>query len=86
MGAPSLAAWQAAASLFRSWDVDGSGSLQIRELNKVLRRGNDVSVAPRNDYCVNISSRRNWSRKKVDGAEITVEVNPDSFTARHAEI
>lgn len=59
---------QAAAALFNEWDADGGGDLQIRELNRVLRRGNDVGGIPkavREDYCVNISSRRNWSRRKV---------------------
>ena len=30
-------------ALFDSWDPDGSGSLEIPELNKVLRRGAEVS-------------------------------------------
>jgi len=60
---------KAAAALFRVWDADGSGSLSIAELNRILRRGNDISgLPPKVDYCVNISSRRNWSRRKVDGA------------------
>jgi len=35
----------------------------------VLRRGNDFSSdSAKVDITVNISSRRNWSRRKVDGA------------------
>ena len=51
------------------------GYLQLRELNRVLRRGNDFctgndfsSDSAKVDITVNISSRRNWSRRKVDGA------------------
>ena len=45
------------------------GYLQLRELNRVLRRGNDFSSdSAKVDITVNISSRRNWSRRKVDGA------------------
>ena len=31
-------------ALFDSWDPDGSGSLEIPELNKVLRRGAEVPL------------------------------------------
>ena len=76
---------QASAQLFDSWDVDGSGTIEFDELNKVLRRGQEMAgssalasgkgsmaMAPRvihrPPYVVKITSRRNWSRKKVDGA------------------
>jgi hypothetical protein len=50
------------------------GSLQLRELNRVLRRGNDFSSdSAKVDITVNISSRRNWSRRKVDGVLMTTD-------------
>ena len=53
------------------------GSLQLRELNRVLRRGNDFSSdSAKVDITVNISSRRNWSRRKVDDVLMSTD-EPD---------
>ena len=60
----------AAGLLFDSWDADLSGTLEIREINHVLRRGQEMAGAAggRGIYPVNTTCRRNWSRRKVDGA------------------
>ena len=71
-----------AATLFDTWDTDQSGKLDLRELNRVLRRGVEFAGAAslasrrlfaplamyRNTYVVKHTPRRNWSHRKVDGA------------------
>ena len=73
---------EAAAHLFDEWDEDGSRTIEMRELNRVLRRGKDMSGVDgrRAVYSINTSSRRNWSRKRVDGASgVVLHVRPEEF-------
>ena len=77
----------AAAELYDRWDKDGSGSIELRELNSVLRRGIEMSaeLGPKSDYAINLTARRNWSRRKVDGASgIVLHVHSDSTLMRGA--
>ena len=75
-----------AGILFDRWDVDGSGTLEIRELNKFLRRGVEMAgVSGRAPYLVNLTARRNWSLRKIDGASgVVVHLNSDSALMRGA--
>ena len=54
-------------ALFDSWDPDGSGSIDQRELNKMLRRGREITLDPRlqpGAVPVQLSPRMVWRPTK----------------------
>ena len=70
----------AALALFDSWDVDGSSTIELRKLNRVLRRGLDMRGVVESFSDIETTSRRNWSRKSVDGASrVVVHHLPDKI-------
>ena len=62
----------AAMALFDSWDLDGSSTIEFAKLNRVLRRGLDMRGVDEDLHIIETTSRRNWSRKNIDGASSMV--------------
>ena len=62
-------------ALFRSWDVDGSGSISLIELNKILRRGGTVNLPKSLRFDADAHARRKEEEKRKRASGIAKRLN-----------